>query len=84
MSPNVASIAAELHCSRIVFFRIVKLLHNYRSHESILSYPNRTFYSGELEVHGDPAVIYSLARFEELVTPGFPIIFHAISGMSLA
>jgi len=75
------------HCTGSPFLtycllRIVKLLHNYRSHESILNYPNRTFYGGELQVHGDPVVINSLTRFHELVTPGFPIIFHAISGMS--
>lgn len=74
---------ADPQRSRIVF-RIVKLLHNYRSHESILSYPNRTFYSGELEARGDPIITNSLTQFHELVTPGFPIIFHSISGAPFA
>lgn len=60
--------------------RIVKLTQNFRSHPSILSYPNRLFYKGELEVYGDPAIINSLGRFDRLASPTFPVIFHSISG----
>lgn len=62
------------------YCRIVKLVQNFRSHGSILDYPNRTFYRGELQTRADPAITNSLARFDGLVTPGFPIVFHAISG----
>lgn len=59
---------------------VVKLVQNFRSHGSILEYPNRTFYRNELQACADPIITESLTRFDELVTPGFPIIFHAISG----
>ncbi|KAF8320844.1 P-loop containing nucleoside triphosphate hydrolase protein [Clavulina sp. PMI_390] len=59
---------------------VVKLVQNFRSHQSILDYPNRRFYRNELVACADPVVTESLTRFHELVTPGFPIIFHSISG----
>ncbi|KZV82088.1 P-loop containing nucleoside triphosphate hydrolase protein [Exidia glandulosa HHB12029] len=58
----------------------VKLLKNWRSHPSILEYPNEAFYQGELEAHADPAVVNSLLRFESLPNKQFPIIFHGIAG----
>ncbi|TDL24428.1 P-loop containing nucleoside triphosphate hydrolase protein [Rickenella mellea] len=62
---------------------IVKLTKNWRSHPSILKFPNEAFYKGELEACGDPLVTHSLLRWDELPTPNFPIIFHGISGKDL-
>lgn len=63
------------------FFRVVKLIKNWRSHPAILQFPNERFYNGELESCGDPAVVNSLLRWDGLTNPKFPIIFHSISGM---
>ncbi|TDL24445.1 P-loop containing nucleoside triphosphate hydrolase protein [Rickenella mellea] len=62
---------------------IVKLTKNWRSHPSILKFPNDEFYKGELEACGDPLVTRSLLRWDELPTPNFPIIFHGISGKDM-
>ncbi|KAF8522660.1 P-loop containing nucleoside triphosphate hydrolase protein [Gautieria morchelliformis] len=62
---------------------IVKLIKNWRSHEAILEYPNQEFYRGELEPHGDRVVTHSLLRSDELVTVGFPVVFHAIAGQDM-
>ena len=61
----------------------MKLIKNWRSHEAILRYPNEKFYRGELEPHGDVVVTHSLLRSDELVEPGFPVVFHAIVGKDL-
>ena len=61
-------------------FRVVKLLKNWRSHESILRFPDNYFYAGELQACGDPALINSYLQSDILPTRGFPMIFHAISG----
>ncbi|KIJ29274.1 hypothetical protein M422DRAFT_188705 [Sphaerobolus stellatus SS14] len=62
---------------------VVKLIKNWRSHPAILKYPNEQFYKGELEPHGDEVVTHSLLRSEEIVSPGFPLVFHAISGKDM-
>ncbi|KAF9520564.1 hypothetical protein BS47DRAFT_1387180 [Hydnum rufescens UP504] len=62
------------------FRRIVKLVQNFRSHPAILKFPSDRFYNGELEPCGNPIIINSLERWDRLVTPGFPIIFHAVNG----
>jgi helicase MOV-10 len=66
--------------SLIVSGSIVKLTKNWRSHESILQFPNEFFYGNEVLACGDPVVINSYVRGDILITPGFPIIFHAITG----
>ncbi|KAI0691004.1 P-loop containing nucleoside triphosphate hydrolase protein [Cerioporus squamosus] len=58
----------------------IKLLQNYRSHPSILAYPNEKFYEEELEVCGDRAVTHSFIDSPQLESPKFPIVFHAIAG----
>ncbi|RPD55533.1 P-loop containing nucleoside triphosphate hydrolase protein [Lentinus tigrinus ALCF2SS1-7] len=58
----------------------IKLLQNYRSHASILAYPNEKFYEGELEVCGDHATTHSFVGSPQLESPKFPIVFHAIAG----
>ncbi|KIO33700.1 hypothetical protein M407DRAFT_229531 [Tulasnella calospora MUT 4182] len=59
---------------------VVKLLKNWRSHETILRFPNEEFYKNELEAHADPTVINSCLRWWQLPNPNFPIIFHSIKG----
>lgn len=61
--------------------RYVRLTKNWRSHESILRFPNDTFYGGELEACGDPAIVNSLATSRLLPTPGFQVVFHGVAGM---
>ncbi|KDQ06708.1 hypothetical protein BOTBODRAFT_244447 [Botryobasidium botryosum FD-172 SS1] len=61
----------------------VKLTKNFRSHPSILDFPNKQFYDGELTPCGNTQLINSLAQWSGLVTPGFPILFHGISGQDM-
>ncbi|KAI0062692.1 P-loop containing nucleoside triphosphate hydrolase protein [Artomyces pyxidatus] len=58
----------------------VKLVKNYRSHETILRYPNERFYDAELETRGDPASINSFLGSPVLASIKFPIVFHATAG----
>jgi helicase MOV-10 len=59
---------------------IVKLVKNFRSHPSILKFPNKTFYRNELQPCGDVVITHSLERLDELPTKRFPLIFHGIVG----
>ncbi|KAG8791089.1 hypothetical protein FRC17_008803, partial [Serendipita sp. 399] len=59
---------------------IVKLLQNFRSHPSILHFPNERFYQNELQCKADPTVTHSLLRSDCLVKAGFPVVFHSIVG----
>jgi len=59
---------------------VVKLVKNFRSHNTILSYPNEKFYKGELQPCADPVITTSCLRWDGLSTPGVPIIFHAMQG----
>ncbi|KAI0691003.1 P-loop containing nucleoside triphosphate hydrolase protein [Cerioporus squamosus] len=58
----------------------VKLVKNYRSHDAILRYPNEKFYDDELEVCGPHAQINYFLGSPQLVSPKFPVVFHAVSG----
>jgi helicase MOV-10 len=62
---------------------IVKLLRNFRSHPSILKFPNERFYRGELTSEADVTITHSLLRAECLPKKGFPIIFHSITGKDM-
>ena len=62
---------------------LVKLIKNYRSHPAILKFPNRRFYSNELEPHADPAITHSLLRSDVLSKRDFPIVFHGIRGKDM-
>ncbi|TBU41757.1 P-loop containing nucleoside triphosphate hydrolase protein [Dichomitus squalens] len=91
-----SSIARELGLARSYLERLIemplyngpnsrgtsytKLVKNYRSHVAILRYPNEKFYDGELEVCGPPAKINQFLGSPQLVSPRFPVVFHAISG----
>ncbi|KAF7971347.1 hypothetical protein HWV62_21363 [Athelia sp. TMB] len=59
---------------------VVKLVKNFRSHKSILKFPNEKFYQGELEPQGDPKTINAMIGSPQLVSDTFPIVFHAVSG----
>ncbi|KAL9188336.1 hypothetical protein ACHAXT_006714 [Thalassiosira profunda] len=59
---------------------ITKLVHNYRSHPTILDLPNRAFYDGDLIAEADITVSHRFVGWEHLPTRGFPIIFHGIEG----
>lgn len=60
--------------------RYIKLVKNFRSHKSILDYPNERFYNNELEVCAAAATVNSLIGSPQLPNGQFPIIFHAIAG----
>ncbi|KIP01837.1 hypothetical protein PHLGIDRAFT_112706 [Phlebiopsis gigantea 11061_1 CR5-6] len=59
---------------------VMKLVKNFRSHPDILEYPNRIFYSGELQAHGDPVITHSLLAYDSLPRKGFPVVFHGVVG----
>lgn len=58
---------------------VTKLVRNYRSHDAILSVPNRLFYHNELIPCGD-SLSNAFTGWEHLKTPGFPVIFHHVVG----
>jgi len=62
---------------------ITKLLHNYRSHPSILKLPNAMFYDGELVAAGDMIKTHDMCRWEYLPKKDFPIVFHATHGENI-
>lgn len=72
--------ALDLTATDRLMISWIKLLRNYRSHKSILHYPNTTFYDGELEVCGNRAVTDAFLGSSLLVSPTFPVIFHALAG----
>ncbi|KAJ8508765.1 hypothetical protein ONZ45_g9006 [Pleurotus djamor] len=59
---------------------IVKLVKNFRSHSTILKFPNEHFYANELQPCADPKIINAYIGSKFLPNPKFPIIFHAIAG----
>lgn len=71
--------APELKTS-FVCTRIMKLVKNWRSHPSILKFPNEEFYKGDLVACGDPTVTHSLVRWERLPRQNFPVMFHGVAG----
>ena len=58
----------------------MKLVKNFRSHATILKFPNEKFYDGELEQCGDSRVINTYIGSPLLVSSHFPLVFHAIAG----
>jgi helicase MOV-10 len=74
--PNFFVLTLVLIC----VYRIVKLVKNFRSHPSILQFPNERFYTSELQSCGDPMITHSLENAEDLPKRGFPTIFHGVVG----
>jgi superfamily I DNA and/or RNA helicase len=62
---------------------LTKLVRNYRSHPSIIKLPNEMFYDNELQCCGDVMVTSNMAKWEHLPVPGFPVVFHALTGENL-
>jgi len=58
----------------------VKLVKNFRSHASILQYPNNCFYNNDLEACGNQDVDAFIGS-ALLPNPNYSIIFHAIPGL---
>jgi helicase MOV-10 len=59
---------------------VVKLIKNFRSHPSILKFPNERFYGGDLVSCGDGKIINAYIGSKHLVNRNFPIVFYGISG----
>ncbi|CAE6499995.1 unnamed protein product [Rhizoctonia solani] len=59
---------------------VTKLLQNFRSHETIINFPNEEFYRNELTANAPREVSDSLLNWNGLATQGFPIIFEAVRG----
>jgi len=57
---------------------VTKLLHNYRSHSSILEISNRLFYDGELKSVSNEARTELIKTIQWLPSFDFPLIFHNI------
>lgn len=56
---------------------------NFRSHPSILSYPNEMFYGGQLRAHADQVLTHSMLRSDVLPNPRLPIVFHSVCGKDM-
>lgn len=56
------------------------MIKNFRSHESILRFPNESFYGGDLQASAPRQVIDSFVNRAILPNPRFPILFHGIVG----
>ncbi|KAI8909669.1 P-loop containing nucleoside triphosphate hydrolase protein [Gorgonomyces haynaldii] len=57
----------------------IKLLKNFRSHETILTVPNNLFYKGELIPSADPVSTHRFLGWQELTNPNVPMLFlHTI------
>ncbi|KIO25267.1 hypothetical protein M407DRAFT_210790 [Tulasnella calospora MUT 4182] len=61
----------------------VKLIKNWRSHRSIIEFPDQQFYDGELEACADPSAAEWCLGWDKLSNPRYPIIFHAIKCQDL-
>jgi superfamily I DNA and/or RNA helicase len=61
---------------------ITKLIRNFRSHPDILKLPNKMFYDNELIACGNKFDTHSMANWEHLPCPKFPVIFHSVFGES--
>ncbi|KAH9835366.1 P-loop containing nucleoside triphosphate hydrolase protein [Rhodofomes roseus] len=59
---------------------VVKLVKNFRSHESILKFPNERFYRGELQACAETKVTHAYIGCTILANPDFPVLIHSISG----
>ncbi|CAE7221372.1 unnamed protein product [Rhizoctonia solani] len=62
---------------------VTKLLQNFRSHESIITFPNEEFYRNELVANAPRNIADSLLNWGGLVSRGFPIVFDAVRGENM-
>ncbi|KAG9079103.1 hypothetical protein FS749_008829 [Ceratobasidium sp. UAMH 11750] len=59
---------------------VTKLFKNFRSHEAILAFPNEQFYRNELVASATPNITDAFLSWNQLASPGFPVVFEAIAG----
>ncbi|EIN09073.1 P-loop containing nucleoside triphosphate hydrolase protein [Punctularia strigosozonata HHB-11173 SS5] len=59
---------------------VVKLVNNFRSHTTILQYPNVKFYAGDLRPCACAEIVDSYIGWPGLPSSKFPVIFHSIIG----
>ncbi|QRV74351.1 RNA helicase [Ceratobasidium sp. AG-Ba] len=59
---------------------VAKLLKNFRSHPSILSFPNEQFYGNELVPRAPANITDVFLNWNRLGTQNFPVVFEAIAG----
>ncbi|KAJ3508690.1 hypothetical protein NLJ89_g5619 [Agrocybe chaxingu] len=59
---------------------VVKLTKNFRSHPSILRFPNERFYACDLEPFANSTTINYYINSPYLPSKKFPIVFHSVSG----
>jgi helicase MOV-10 len=76
----MVSICSAFIASECLNFSVVKLTKNFRSHPSILRYPNERFYANELQPCGESATINFYINSQYLPSRKFPIVFHSVSG----
>ncbi|TFK41436.1 RNA helicase [Crucibulum laeve] len=62
---------------------VVKLVKNFRSHSTILQFPNERFYNGDLEPCAERAVINAYIGSSYLPSKKFPVVFHPVTGKDL-
>lgn len=55
-------------------------MRNFRSHEVLLSLPNRLFYENELECCANRMLVDTCLRWEGLPTQGVPLFFEGMIG----
>lgn len=64
----------------ICVFSVVKLTKNFRSHNAILTFPNKKFYDDELQPCASPSTINMYLNSSYLPSKKFPVVFHSVYG----
>jgi helicase MOV-10 len=59
---------------------VVKLVKNFRSHDSLLEVPRRLFYNNRLEAHGDRGMTHTMVGWSRLPEPNTPLVVHDVHG----
>ncbi|XP_039449832.1 putative helicase MOV-10 [Culex pipiens pallens] len=62
---------------------ITQLRDNFRSHPTLLEFPNRAFYQGELRAKASPEKTHWAAGWDRLPNRSFPLIFHSVVGETM-
>ncbi|KZT24162.1 P-loop containing nucleoside triphosphate hydrolase protein [Neolentinus lepideus HHB14362 ss-1] len=58
----------------------LELRRQYRTHPDIFAFSNEEFYNGQLQHCADTSITHKFLRSEILVKPGYPVVFHGITG----
>uniref|UniRef100_A0A8D8NVP9 Helicase MOV-10 n=3 Tax=Culex pipiens TaxID=7175 RepID=A0A8D8NVP9_CULPI len=62
---------------------ITQLRDNFRSHPTLLEFPNRSFYQGELRAQASPEKTHWAVGWDRLPNRSFPLIFHSVVGETM-